>query len=97
MNTLKLRQFGKFLTGREYAQRAAQKILKQEKFPLVLDFQDVISLGSSFGDEVVYAVARKQNMHVRVKNVATAVDHCLKLVAEDFGFKIEYIDHDASH
>ena len=91
MNILKMNRFGKILTDREYAQRMAKKVLAEETFPLVLDFEGVISLGSSFGDEVVHAVAQKQGLQIEVKNASTAVRHCLALVADDFKIKIKYL------
>lgn len=91
MNVLKMQQFGKILTDREYGQRMAQKVLQQETFPLMLDFDGVISLGSSFGDEVVLAVAQKQGLQVEIKNASAAVRDCLELIAADFKIKIKYL------
>ncbi len=81
--TVEMAQFGRTLTDREYGKRTADKILGGYQFPITLNFKGVISLGSSFGDEIVAAVGPKQQGTISILNTNGAVRACLEIVASD--------------
>ena len=90
MKTLAMQKFGKTLTDRPYGKSVAESILREESFPLLLDFSGVVALGSSFGDEILAAIGPKQDRHVMVKHANGAVRSCLQKVAGDTGVTIEF-------
>jgi hypothetical protein len=83
MNTVKMIQFGAFLTGREFGQKAMKELEPHLKFPVTLDFSGNVSLGSSFGDEVVPPIAKKQGGQITVLNPNQAIWDCLMRIAAE--------------
>ncbi len=81
--TIAMAQFGRTLTDRPYGKRAAETILRDYTFPVTLDFKGVISLGSSFGDEIATAIGPKQEGRIPVLNINGAIRACLEKVATD--------------
>ena len=92
MKTLMMNKFGKVLTGREFGVDSMKKINSTIEYPVILDFMDVISLGSTFADEVLVPIAKKQNNHISVCNVKAPVLACIKYTAHDEGIKIDIVD-----
>ena len=90
MKALDMIKFGRTLTDRPYGKSVAEAILKEGTFPVSLDFKGVISLGSSFGDEVLNAIAPKQGHVLLVTNTNQAVRSCLEKVAEDSKIKLTF-------
>lgn len=90
MNNIEMINFGRTLTDRPYGKQIAQKILANENFPIALDFKGVISLGSSFGDEILSAIAPKQNYMLIAFNANEAIKSCLEKVAKDAAVIIEF-------
>lgn len=88
MKRVSMVEFGRTLTDRTYGQVVAQKIVESAKFPLVLDFKGVVSLGSSCGDEIASTVASRQDGALFVCNANGAVQSCLEAVAEDLALKL---------
>lgn len=88
---VKLRQFGPILTGRPFGQKVMKEIEPSLVAPVALDFEGTISLGSSFGDEVVAAIAKRQEGRIQVLNAGKAIKSCLTRLAEDHHIKIEGI------
>ncbi|MBI4370910.1 MAG: DUF4325 domain-containing protein [Elusimicrobia bacterium] len=56
--------------------------------PVCLDFEGTIALGSSFGDEVVPVIAKKQGGKISVFNPNAAVWTCLTQLARDHQIEI---------
>jgi len=48
MKKLKMNRYGSVLTGREFGSDTFKKIDKEAEYPVILDFDGVNSLGSSF-------------------------------------------------
>lgn len=90
MNTLEMIKFGRTLTDREYGKSVASSILKDCTFPLLLDFKNVISLGSSCGDEILNAIGKHQENKVTIINANAAVKNCLEKVSKDSKVSIDF-------
>ncbi len=91
MKTFEMIKFGRTLTDRDYGKNIAATLSKETSFPLVLDFKDVMALGSSCGDEICNAIAPKQGNQVSVINANQAIQSCLKLVAEDLKITLHFM------
>ena len=89
MNNLSMKKYGIILTDRTFGKDIALKILDRESFPVSLDFREVMTLGSSFGDELMSAIQKKQT-HVQIRNANRAIRSCLEKVAFDFGIKLQF-------
>lgn len=87
MNILKLNQFGADLAGREFGKKVYELIINETDFPIILDFEGVGSMGSSFADEVVVKIARNQNNKIIVKNINRVIKSCLSDVTEETGIE----------
>ena len=88
MNTIKMSQFGQILTGRDFGRKVIKELEGGLVHPVVLDFADTISLGSSFGEEIVPAIAKRQGDKVRVLNANKAIWACLQKIALDFRIEV---------
>lgn len=88
MNRLIMNRYGTILTGREFGQQALAELERDLKLPVELDFRGVISLGSSFGDEVVPKIAQRQNGQLTVIGPSKAVWDCLRQIAEEYQIQI---------
>ena len=86
-----MRKFGRMLTDRIDGKKAYNEISMVSELPNVLDFSNVVSLGSSFGDEVLPKLAEKNNNEIGVKNANQAIVSCIKKIVEDSGIKVEYL------
>jgi hypothetical protein len=83
-------QFGRTLTDRSFGKLAVETILRESRIPVVLDFKGVISLGSSFGDEIISAIGPRQENRIQVRNTNGAVQACLEKVALDSNVLLEF-------
>lgn len=90
MTVIKMSSFGRILTGREYGVNVAKKIASESIPPLVFDFSGVLSVGSSFGDEIFKAVIAFGPDRIKIQNVNNVVRAALNQVQEDLGIKIEF-------
>ena len=88
--TVEMKQFGATLTGREYGQNVAMKFFTPIKEPPVLNFEGVISMGSSFGDEIFKALKDQGIHHVNVKNYNKAIADCLKEIQSELSIEIVF-------
>jgi RNA 3'-terminal phosphate cyclase len=88
----KMNQFGRTLTDRLDGQKAYQSIISRGVIPLILDFSEVIALGSSFGDEVLPNLYLKNKNKLKIKNINNAIRACIKKIEEDSGIKVEFLD-----
>lgn len=91
-NKLEMQQYGRTLTDRPYGATIAQKIIQSEQFPVSLDFKGVISLGSSFGDEILSAILSKKQTTLEIYRANEAIKSCLEKVSGDIAIKLEFCD-----
>ena len=91
MNNYMMKKHGTVLTGRDYGISVMKEITPYLEKGMVLNFLDVSSLGSSFGDEVVTPVAIFNDGEVDVLNANKSVKEALKDVEEDGEIKINFI------
>ena len=88
MNHIKMNQFGQILTGRDFGRKVMRELEEVLEYPAALDFSDTVSLGSSFGDEVVPVIAKKQGGEILVLNPNKAVWACLTKIAADHNITV---------
>lgn len=89
MTVIKLIQYGAVLTGREFGADVMKGLATQVTYPVCLDFEGVESIGSSFGDEVIPALASHQDNKISIKNANETVRSILRDVASDAGIKLD--------
>ena len=89
-----MKKYGRTLTGREDGKKAFLEISSNYAPPIILDFDDVMALGSSFGDEVIPKLAIRQGSILSVRNANKSIQSCMKKILEDiqFSVKIDYVD-----
>lgn len=90
MMIIKISEFGTILTGREFGENVYRELSNKISSVVELDFDGVISLGSSFGDEVVPPIAKKQGGIIKIKNTNNAVKRALENVASDAKITIKF-------
>jgi len=90
MKTFKMNLFGSVLTGREFGKETIEKI--NLEYPVILDFSEVNTLGSSYADEVLVPIAAKQNNKLHVSNVNAPVKDCIQDVANDSGIEVNILN-----
>lgn len=88
MNRLNMSRYGTILTGRDFGKQVIKELGSTLEYPVELDFRGVISLGSSFGDEVVPVVAQQQGNQLTVIGPNKAVWACLFQIAEECKIQI---------
>jgi hypothetical protein len=86
-----MKKYGLVLTGREFGSDVMINLGKDisPEDDVILDFKGVISLGSSFADEVIVPIALLKNKKVKVKNLTPSVESCLVDVAIDNKIEIQ--------
>ena len=92
MNTIPMRQFGSTLTDRADGKKAFQEILRKTVFPVSLDFSGVVSLGSSFGDEVILTVAERQGNTITVLHANKVIQNAIRRSVEDSPVAVSFSD-----
>jgi len=92
MNTVKMIQFGSTLTDRADGKKTSISIMDKYSQPVSLDFADVVSLGSSFGDEVILPLAEKQNQKIIVLNTNNIIKNSIRRIVEDRSIEISFLD-----
>jgi len=85
-------QFGSTLIGRADGKKGFKEILKKYEFPVAFDFSEVVSLGSSFGDEVILKVASKQDNKITVLNTNGVIKNSIRRIVEETSIDITFID-----
>ncbi len=90
MNEFKMNKFGIMLTDREDGKKAFLEIIQNKEYPDLLDFYGVISMGSSFGDEVLPKLASHHKNSLFIKNANQAIKSCISKIIEDTGIIINY-------
>lgn len=91
-NTLDMSQYGTILTGRAFGKQVMEELVLKLEYPVDLDFRKVIALGSSFGDEVIPVIAKKQHSQLTVIGTNKAVWDCLCQIAEECNIRITRVD-----
>jgi hypothetical protein len=92
MNIIKLKKYGSALTGRNFGKEVMDALSKEIQYPVALDFEGVTTLGSSFGEEIIVPICKKQKGTIDVYNAnPAAVVNCLKTIENDFNIKINLI------
>ena len=92
MSTVQMSRFGSTLTDRADGKKAFQEITERYTPPLILDFQEVVSLGSSFGEEVILRIAPLQNYEITVLNTNSVIKISIQRIIEDTGIKVLFSD-----
>jgi len=87
----KMNKFGKILTDRADGKKAYLDITRNETFPNLLDFTGVMSMGSSFGDEILPRLAEKHSNKILIKSANMAIRSCVKKVIEDTQIEVEFV------
>ena len=87
--TVLMNRFGRTLTDRPDGKKAYDAIVGEGSPPYLLDFKGVMSLGSSFGDEVVVRLARLQGNRIGVVNANDGIRACMKRVVEGTDVTVE--------
>ena len=92
MTIVPMAQFGITLTDRADGKKFYQEILRKYSRPVALDFSGVISLGSSFGDEVIPKLAAEQENNMTIMHTNTVIKHSIMRVVEDTSINIAFED-----
>jgi hypothetical protein len=91
MTRIKMNMYGAVLTGRAFGKEVYERIFAGlNKQLVILDFEGVFSLGSSFGEEIVVPIAKLQQSQVTVVSAAPAVRDCLEQIEKDYKIKINF-------
>ena len=90
MTTIKLKEFGAVLTGRDFGKSTLKTLLDKHTPPFELDLEGVFSMGSSFGDEIIPPIARLQDNHLRVLNAGNIVRTCIDAIVEETKIKVAF-------
>ncbi len=93
MNIIKMNQFGTTLTDREDGKKTLISIRQQNTTPIALDFTGVISLGSSFGDEIIPKIAAMQENTIELINANKVIQNSIKRTAENLPIDITFKQH----
>ena len=90
MNIIKMTLFGTTLTDREDGKKAFISIINQNKPTIALDFSGVISLGSSFGDEIIPGIASLQKDRIEILNANIVIQNSIKRTLEEMPIKVTF-------
>lgn len=92
MHSLSLKRFGTVLTGRPFGSQTFAELQKEiGQQQVELDFSGVSSLGSSFGEEVIVPIAKKQGDSIVIRSANAPVKDCIDLIAGDFNLRVTYL------
>ena len=92
MTRIKLKEFGAILTGREFGKTVLRALLEKYRPPFEFDFEDVFSMGSSFGDEVLPPVAKLQGNELLIINASKTVKVCIEDIRVETNIKFMFDD-----
>lgn len=88
---IQMKDFGISLAGREYGKSVAAKIFLGHTGEVILDFEGVFALGSSFGDEIFKKLKQLGSTEVRVLGCNKVVREALKEIQVELGISIREI------
>jgi len=83
MSTVAMNQFGSTLTDRADGKKAFREIFEKYRLPVTLDFKGVVSLGSSFGEEVILKIGPLQNNEITILNTNSVMKNSIRRIIED--------------
>ena len=89
MNIIPMNKFGNTLTDREDGKKAFNVIISASSPPYILDFNGVISLGSSFGDEIILKLAPLQGNNIKIININDGIRASVKRIIEETNINVE--------
>jgi len=89
MNILKMNKYGSVLSGREYGKDTMTRL--SADYPVVVDFEGVVTLGSSFADEVLKPIAQKQGNRLTIRKASAPILACINDLAIDAGIEIDVV------
>ncbi len=92
MNIIAMEKFGSTLTDRADGKKAFQEISEKSQFPITLDFKGVVSLGSSFGDEVILKIAPLQDLKITIVNTNSVMKNSVKRIIEETEIEVTFND-----
>lgn len=93
MSEIKMNEFGIALTGRPYGKDCFEKISRRGlEAPYILNFKGVISLGSSFGEEIVVPLSKLNGGELSIVSANPAVKDCLEKIKFDFKLTLLFQD-----
>lgn len=91
MSEIKMNEFGLTLTGRPYGKDCYEKISRRGLIaPYILNFKGVISLGSSFGEEVIVPLSKIDSSELFISSANPAIKNCLEKIKTDFDLKLSF-------
>lgn len=91
MTEIKMNKFGISLTGRPFGKDCFEKINREGiSHPIYLNFSGVITLGSSFGEEILVPISQNGKNEIFALNANSAVKDCIQKIVEDFSIKISF-------
>lgn len=90
MSLINLYEFGLNLSGRPVGKSSYSVIRNNNEGPYELDFTRVMSVGSSFSDEVVGKLANDNGGSIVVINANRVIRKCLDNLKVEKGIDIEY-------
>lgn len=92
MSTVPMNQFGFTLTDRADGKKAFQEIYDKYLLPVTLDFQGVVSLGSSFGEEVILKIAPLQDLKITIANTNSVMKNSVRRIVEETEIEVTLDD-----
>jgi len=90
MSTVQMKKFGATLTDRADGKKAYKEIRRTAIQPMELDFSGVMSLGSSFGDEVILKVAQLQGDQLTVLNANHVIQNAVRRTVEETDIRVSF-------
>ena len=93
---IKMKDYGLILTGREYGINVAKKITisDSEFYEFELDFNKVVSMGSSFGDEILKKLQSNNECTIKIKGANKVIKQALFQIASDLKIELNFHDDD---
>ncbi len=89
MCEIQMNEFGVVLTGRAYGKDCFEKMSRGHlSAPFTLNFNGVISLGSSFGEEIVVPLSKMTTDVIKIINANSSIQDCLQKIEIDFKLKL---------
>ena len=92
MNTVRMADFGSTLTDRTDGKKAFRTIVEKNELPVQLDFFGVVSLGSSFGDEVIPKLAEMQNHKITILNTNSVIRNSVRGTVDGKPVSVQFPD-----
>ena len=87
-----MNQFGSTLTDRADGKKAFREISEGGPFPVTLDFSGVVSLGSSFGEEIILKIAPLQGEKITILNTNHVMKISIRRIIEDTSIQVSFSD-----